>query len=451
MVGPEEGARARAMSEIWTRAAAVLIAAAALAATLSSCWHVGPTGDPYGVDGDGDGDNDVDVDSDSDSDGDFPWEAMYEAVDILVVVDTSYSMVEEHVILSTSSFTLINGLVNPLPTSDLPGGLDDLRVAVVSADMGLSWGGNPYQNGDGWPGGDPPPNCDSIGDNGSFKTYGDQKTIAVNDGVIPCDASDLQCPPGWQCQEIGGDGVGVCETPDVSTVDCPDLDGSWAQTPVEEEPNPRLATQVACLTSLGTNGCGYEQPLQSMGVGLLKDSQSDFVRDDAMLAVIVVSDEDDCSIATNELFYVDEIQDTYANQNNLSCGTYPEYLYSLESYRSLLVDWLKDGDEGAVLFAAIAGVPPIEACQGRGDEIDDCLDQDEMQLVPEQIQETWFWTPACVREEDSEEVTRAWPGRRFVALAQLFGDRGYVYSICNADWSPAMSELAAMIPLKSDG
>lgn len=58
--------------------------------------------------------------------------------------------------------------------------------------------------------------------------------------------------------------------------------------------------------------------------------------------------------------------------------------------------------------------------------------------------------PACTREEDDEEVTRAWPGRRFVELAELFGERGYVYSICNGDWSPAMSELAAMIPLKSD-
>jgi hypothetical protein len=73
-----------------------------------------------------------------------------------------------------------------------------------------------------------------------------------------------------------------------------------------------------------------------------------------------------------------------------------------------------------------------------------------MQLVPEEVGSTWLWTPACVREEGNTEVTRAWPARRFVELAQSFGDRGYVYSICNADWSPAMSELAQLIPLKTE-
>ena len=53
-------------------------------------------------------------------------------------------------------------------------------------------------------------------------------------------------------------------------------------------------------------------------------------------------------------------------------------------------------------------------------------------------------------EDDGGEVTRAWPARRFVELAQSFGDRGYVYSICNADWSVAMSELAGLIPLKTE-
>lgn len=371
------------MTTTFGRASAATIAIAALAAATASCWHVAPTGEGYGADGDADGDSDTDVDSDSDSDGDAPYETMYEAVDILVVVDTSYSMVEEHVILSTSSFTLINGLVNPLPTSDLPGGLDDVRLAVVSADMGLSWGGNPYEYGDGWPGGDPPPNCDAIGDNGAFKTYGEQKAILVQDATIPCDASDVQCPPNWECQGIGSDGVGVCKSTGVNLIDCPEVDGDWAQTPIAEEPNPQLATQVACLTSLGTNGCGYEQPLQSMAVGLNKPSQVDFVRDEAMLAVIVVSDEDDCSIATNELFYVPEIQNSSALQNNLACGSYPEHLYTPESYRQLLVEGIKGGDEDAVLFAAIAGVPPVDACQGRGDEIDGCLDHDAMQLVPE--------------------------------------------------------------------
>ncbi|MBW2278831.1 MAG: hypothetical protein JRF63_15165, partial [Deltaproteobacteria bacterium] len=46
--------------------------------------------------------------------------------------------------------------------------------------------------------------------------------------------------------------------------------------------------------------------------------------------------------------------------------------------------------------------------------------------------------------------TRAAPARRLVELALDFGSRGYVFSICNEDWSPAMNELAAVIPLKAN-
>jgi hypothetical protein len=42
-------------------------------------------------------------------------------------------------------------------------------------------------------------------------------------------------------------------------------------------------------------------------------------------------------------------------------------------------------------------------------------------------------------------VTIGRPGRRFVEVVQLFGDHGYVYSICREDWGPAMRDIARMI------
>jgi hypothetical protein len=76
-----------------------------------------------------------------------------------------------------------------------------------------------------------------------------------------------------------------------------------------------------------------------------------------------------------------------------------------------------------------------------------------MQLVPEYEENpypAWFHQPACTRFEGEDEVTRARPGRRFVELAQQFGHRGYVYSICNADWGRAMDDFAALIAAKLD-
>ena len=36
-------------------------------------------------------------------------------------------------------------------------------------------------------------------------------------------------------------------------------------------------------------------------------------------------------------------------------------------------------------------------------------------------------------------------GRRYVTVAQAFGARGYVYSICRPDWTPAMRSIAEII------
>jgi hypothetical protein len=382
------------------------------------------------------------------------WVSLYEAVDILIIVDDSDSMDEEQVILGTSQFSLINGLVNPLATSGLEAGLDDVRVAVISTNMGFSWGGNPYEAGDGWPT-DPPPECMGIGDNGQFETYEAPKQIKVNDDVIVCDTSNAQCPVDWHCQNFDPDGIGACSAPgDESIVECPSFTGSWAETPsVLDQPNPFVATQVACLTSLGTQGCGFEQHLQAGSTALTRDDQLGFVRDEALLAVIVVSDEDDCSIASKDLFDEPEIQDLPQLKVNIACGENPQHLYSVAGYREKFLD-IKDGNPDAVLFAVVGGVPPVGACQGWGDAIQGCLDHGQMQLVHDVVSDPlgnlWYYEPACTRNDDDVEVTRATPARRLVELALDFGSRGYVYSICNDDWSPAMNDLAAKIPLKAD-
>jgi hypothetical protein len=417
----------------------LLLCAVALALTTSGCGK----SDLYAWGGS----DDAGTDSDTDAD----WDGLYEAVDILLVVDDSDSMDEEQKILGTSVFSLINGLVNPLPTSGLISGLDDVRVAVISTDMGMSWGGNPYQDGDGWPGTELP--CTAMGDDGSFQTYPSDKQINVKDDVITCDETDAQCPSGWSCEGIGGDGIGLCTAPlGNTTIDCPWLSGEWAQTPTSSQvPNPNLGTQVACLTNLGTSGCGFEQHLESSEKALTRFDQLSFVRDEALLAVIIVSDEDDCSLESKSFYYVPEIQNIPQVEVNIACGEHPEYLYPLDGYRDSFIE-IKNGNDDAVLFAAIVGVPMADACQGWGDQIQGCLDHEEMQYEYEYINNpfpnTVYYAPACTREVDDVQVTRASPARRIVELALDFGSRGYVFSICNEDWSPAMNELAAVIPLK---
>jgi hypothetical protein len=115
---------------------------------------------------------------------------------------------------------------------------------------------------------------------------------------------------------------------------------------------------------------------------------------------------------------------------------------------------LKGGDLEYIVFAALVGVPFADnTCQGTGTEIEanNCLGHTEMQYqeewVPSEVPglDTYRFYPACTRVSEGQIVTRATPGRRFVELAQRFGENGFVSSICNDDWSEAMRSIAKLV------
>jgi len=368
----------------------------------------------------------------------------FTGVDMLLVVDNSGSMGEEQEFLATSIFPLVNALTDPLPGWPFDP-VDDLRVAVVSSDLGLQWGGNPYEYGDGWPG-DTPMGCASIGDDGEFQTYSSGKTITLQHDVIPCDESASQCPTDWECGDFTGD-VGTCQAPDGDGKNqlCPGMDAMWAETGDDD-----LAFEVACISALGTNGCGFEQQLQAAAIAIHKPDQQVFVRDGALLVVIEVSDEEDCSIESNELFAVPEIQQLAAGKVNVACVNHPQFLFSTTHLAQRLLA-AKDGQPGSVVFAAIVGVPMDDVCQGTGDQITGCLDHPDMALDIQLESDAWFVEPACTRWVGDVLVTKARPGRRFVELATSFGDGGYVSSICNEDWRPAAEDIAQVIATRLEG
>jgi hypothetical protein len=56
-----------------------------------------------------------------------------------------------------------------------------------------------------------------------------------------------------------------------------------------------MADALKCLGPQGINGFGYEAPLETMR-RILEDNVDGFVRDEALLAIIIVTDEADCSM-----------------------------------------------------------------------------------------------------------------------------------------------------------
>lgn len=360
------------------------------------------------------------------------------AVDILIVIDDSISMAQEQAILATDSYSFARALLNPLPTSSVPA-VDDLRIAAVTSNMGFSSDGE--MNDQYWPY-SVPSACAGFGDNGGFRLP-EVTSIMLADGVMPCDATAAQCPEGWACEGIGDDGVGTCRTDGNGVIVCPAQGATWIETSTAA-PDPDLAARAACLTVQGTDGCGFEQQLAAADAALAREDQADFVRDEALLVVLVVSDEEDCSMQDGAaLFAEDEVQGDDGTSVNLACGAHPEHLFPADYYAERL---LARKEPGAAVFAAIVGVPYGEqagaaACEGRGDELGSCLAQEEMQLATYNQGGSFYFSPACERAG----VTKATPGRRFVQLAGLFGGDGYVYSICNEDWGPAFEAIGELI------
>jgi hypothetical protein len=172
-------------------------------------------------------------------------------VDIVFVVDNSGSMSQEQGNLTRNFQTFMNEL-------NVPGA--DLQIAVVSSDLG--GGAGSAQTG-----------CNTGGgDKGVFCT-----TRSGGQG--------------------GGMQVDKCAQCAVDT-----SGGRFLRT-VNPNFQGTIANTFTCMATLGTNGCGFEHSIGALVKSLTAPENGAFVRDDAYLAFVVITDEDDCSApADSDLF-----------------------------------------------------------------------------------------------------------------------------------------------------
>ena len=383
----------------------------------------------------------------------------YTSADVLLVVDNSGSMAQEQEILATALFTLINSLANP--GDDRPP-IDDVRIAVTTTDMGVSYAGIPYNDEDGIFANEQV-RCFGAGDNGAFVTDYTDDTINIMEGTIACDADASQCPPGWTCENSDTDTNGFCMDPNGTGegVSCPPSPDE-AGTSFIPDGRTDKSLAVACLAgNIGNDGCNYEQQLKS-GSAALTNNGAAFIRPDSLTAIVVVSDEDDCSIASDAWHELDELQKVTAN---LACGRHHDLLDNItdlkSSYEAAKI--AAGGSAEDLVFAAIGGVPVVSECQGTGDTLGGCLavhpgvngtgtmgDPDEVARTTSAGVDQYYFEYACQRYADGADtdnpdvrpITAAYPGIRYIHMAQAFGDRGYMFSICNSDWSAAMENIA---------
>jgi hypothetical protein len=301
-------------------------------------------------------------------------------VDLVVLVDNSGSMSQEQAALTARFPELIEELVDPRGEDHDP--VEDLRIAVVSSDMGTM--------------GLTVPTCrDSAdGDDGCFM----HEPSPPAGGCAATYPRFLSRGPG---------------------------DDSYTAF--------AMGNDFACIATLGTAGCGFEQQFKAMHKAVADNAlpgrcNEGFLRPDSLLGLIFVTDEEDCSVdpAHPEMFDT-ALADTLGHLN-VRCARHPENVETVETYVARFRA-LRPDRPHSIVMGMIVGVPPdAPQCNGSGDQLAGCLALEAM--IPRFNAAGDGVEPSC-----DTPMGKAYPPVRFVQLAQSWGNGAYVGSICREDWS----------------
>ncbi len=323
-------------------------------------------------------------------------------LDLLFVMDNTLSMGERQTALGEQVPAMIRELLQPSETVSgrTPPPVEDLHVGIISADMG----------------------------SGGYRVAGCPDPIDGDDGVLQSAGRLPGCLGTYTAADCP-------ERRD----ECPWLSHSRTNPDDGSEPeNPPIWEDFRCIASLGTEGCGWEQPLEAMIEALTTHSESSgpnegFLRSDALLAVVFVTDEDDCSAADTSMY--DSTNDALGGMNvRCALEENQDMLHPVSRYREILLD-LKDGDEEMVVVAAVAGFPTDwDGMPGSAQDLADLVDYIYIDDEPAMM------APLC-----DNFMGPAHPSVRIAELIESFEFNGSIASICNEDWAGVLTPITEKI------
>ncbi len=203
-------------------------------------------------------------------------------VDILFVVDNSGSMAGEQANLRANFPAMMTALKN------MNGGLPNVHLGVTTTDLGTGMFQITY--------------CEEVG--------GDAGELVTGNCGNPTGVPYIIDVEPESC-EITKEQNNTCSAHTCAQANCGhEPNTTFVQDSATGCPRCRnysgesLEDVFDCVASLGTMGCGFEQPLEAMykALGTSNTANTGFIRANAYLAVVLITDEDDCSGSNPQLY-----------------------------------------------------------------------------------------------------------------------------------------------------
>ncbi|MEM9452584.1 MAG: hypothetical protein AAGF11_00295 [Myxococcota bacterium] len=408
-------------------------------------------------------------------------------LDIVIVVDNSAGMADAQRELGRSMPRLVDQLTDLTERSGLYPLDLDVQVMVTTTDLSSAL-------------------CEAFEPEGYSPAMGspiatpcterldDFTGLNPSQPVVVPETCTAICPSGVAPTEdfvaFGPTGTNVPDVPGV------DIDGDGVS-------DPPVAQALACLVPQGINGCGYESPLEAMLQAINPEAPWNmgprpFLRDDAALAIMLVSDEPDCSIWNQEILanplYQNINPETAAPQASSaacwnmgvecedldndgiyeSCESAQNYGMHPTSRYIQYLDYLRDDLGKDVFMMEVTGVPPVIAHNPEAPflpisgGVHDLLYRDWVDLpYPSGDIDPQEWAqgirasnkqfelgigPGCTVEDDQGAFQQATPPVRMLEVCDSlnfgdpeFGSRCCVESVCDHRLSTSYACLTGML------
>lgn len=329
-------------------------------------------------------------------------------IDILFIVDDSPSMLDKQTNLKNNFPNFINVL------NTIEGGLPNVHIGVATSDLGTS--GADGMTAPAIPGS--VGGCSSTGKNGALQTF------AAGTAVTGKFISDVaSATPGARTTNYTG----------------------------------TLASAFSLIASAGAAGCGFEQHIEAAKRALQPSNAANagFVRPSAYLAIIIIADEDDCSLEHSTLLTSDTtqlgpLQSFRCTRYGITCdtgGTDPNAInvagpksacHSNETgqYLTKIADYVTffkglKADPNNVIVAGIVGpVTPFEV---------------ELRAPGGSTTQIPALAHSCTYTDSNNAPEVADPAIRIKQLLDSFPNRSTFSTICQQDLSTGLVLIAQLL------